>query len=537
MVGLAAQVPVHHPIATGSPTAQAAFDRGLALVYAFNFRAAEAAFRQASAKDPTEPMPYWGLALALGPNLNARQPSPAAARNATDALAKARELAASLPEDAEGAEERGYIEALTLRLSCDPHPAYLHLESAYGEAMQRLAATYPSDPDAATLYAESLMEQRGWRAWIHGGGSSLPSGEVLAALARVLQRWPDHLGANHLYIHATDGAGHPERALESAAVLERLGAAFPGDGHLLHMPAHVYLRLGRFAEAERASVAAAGTDRAYLGAHPEDSSYAGSYYLHNLRFLAYAASMSGDFPAARKAAQELVSGAQRFESARGEHASDSVAFLAVLVRFARWQDILATPQPDDAALSIFPGRSGPRSDHRDADSNYAYYWHFARASALAAAGNVSGALEQTQHLRAPGRSYPPTLAPRLPSPATSDLAALLAAARVNIARHRWAEAIAELRNAVSIGDSLPAADPPPWYPVRETLGATLLLAGRSAEAAQVFRDALARIPGDPRALYGLWQSLLATGDAADAARARQEFTAAWKGGPLAVRDF
>jgi len=218
VVGLAAQVPVHHPIATGSPTAQAAFDRGLALVYAFNFRAAEAAFRQASAKDPTEPMPYWGLALGLGPNLNARQPSPAAARNATDALAKARELAASLPEDAEGAEERGYIEALTLRLSCDPHPAYLHLESAYGEAMQRLAATYPSDPDAATLYAESLMEQRGWRAWIHGGGSSLPSGEVLAALARVLQRWPDHLGANHLYIHATDGAGHPERALESAAV-------------------------------------------------------------------------------------------------------------------------------------------------------------------------------------------------------------------------------------------------------------------------------------------------------------------------------
>ncbi|MGH3183970.1 MAG: hypothetical protein ACRDOE_19005, partial [Streptosporangiaceae bacterium] len=283
----------------------------MALVYAFNVQAAERAFREATADDPSAAMPYWGLALAEGPNYNALQPSLAEAQAASDALEKARERAARLPPGPGATEERAYIEALALRFSGAPHPNYPQLEAAYGRAMGALSASYPGDPDAATLYAEGLMEQRAWSLWDANGQPGPDTQTILSVLEGVLRRWPAHLGANHLYIHAAEASSNPARALASAHRLDALAASggFAGDGHLLHMPAHLYIRIGDFAAAERATLAGAASDRAYVRAHPGDLSYHLGYALHNLSFLVAVASLDGDYPAAISAAQELAAAA------------------------------------------------------------------------------------------------------------------------------------------------------------------------------------------------------------------------------------
>lgn len=519
------QAPAHHGIAGATPAAQAEFDRGLSLVYGFNFGAAERAFRQAASAAPSAPMPYWGLALALGPNLNARQPSLAGERAASDALAQARQRAQALPSSPEVAEERAYIAALTLRLSCDPHAPFAKLEMAYGDAMRALAERYPNDPDAATLYAESLMEQRSWFAWINDGEHGPAWNQILSVLRALLQRWPGHLGANHLYIHAAESSGQPGLALASAGRLAAM-PHFPGDGHLLHMPAHVYLRTGHFIQAEQASQAAARADRDYLRRRPEDTQYAVSYYLHNLSFLVYAAGMDGDFDAAEATAAELAHGAQGYAAGNAMLQGDLSAPLAVLTRFAKWHQIVSLPPPPP---------SEPLGDQ--------YYWHLAHTCAAAGVGDTAAAereeraMSETQQLS--WATQHPILigVPFLPQKDLELIPVALAGWCVAVVKGEPLTAVADLRQAVTAQDNLPPADPPHWYPVREVLGAALLESGQPAEAAEVFAQSLARVPGDPRAIFGLARALAGEGHARQAAAEQAKFQTLWKGGALRLRDY
>ncbi len=503
---------LHHAIATRSTQAQSAFDRGLALVYAFNFAAAERAFSQASTLDPSAAMPYWGLALAEGPNYNAMRPGMAMEQAASAALAKGRDLAAGLAPGPETAEERAYIEALTLRFSCAPRANYPQLEAAYDKAMGELSASHPDDPDAATLFAEGLMEQRAWQFWDAAGTPGPETRKILEVLESVLKRWPDHLGANHLYIHAAEASLEPARALASARRLDQLGAGgFAGDGHLLHLPAHIFVRTGDFRAAENATVAAAGSDRAYVRAHPEDVRYRDGYAKHNLSFLVYAASMDGDYSAALRAAEELDDGAP---------SSDPVARLRVWLRFGRWGQILDSALPANASTGTL------------------LYWHYARATAFASDGDAAKAMLEERAIRTVLNA--PTVeigSPAIPKQALHALTISAINGRVAAARGNMAFALQQWGQSVAAGDALGYREPPAWYPVRESLGAMLLRAGEPQKAETVFRDCLERVPGDARALFGAWQALAAHNRPVEAEAMHERFLSAWKGGDLRLTDF
>lgn len=510
---------LHHGIDTRSPAAQRAFDSGLAYVYAFNFEAASREFRRAAALDPGAAMPYWGMALALGPNYNAPTPGLESEREASDDLSKARVRVSALPPSAEVDEERAYIEALTLRFTCAPRANYPALEGAYAGAMRVLSLSHPDDPDAATLYAEALMEQRGWSFWDPGGAASPGTAEILGTLEAVLHRWPDHIGANHLYIHAAEASAQPDRATASArrlADLQRSGG-FSGDGHLLHMPAHIYLRTGDYAAAEASTRAAAVSDRAYTAAHPEDASYNRGYASHNLAFLVVSAEMDGDFEIAASAASRLL----RESRTSGPGANGAaIAPMSVLVRFGRWKQILATPRPPHSSAAT------------------QLYWHFARATALARTGELAQALAEMPSIRAGLRS--PWLdvgMPILPRPLVFDLLSHSLSARIAAARHSYSLAADQWRQAIAAEDQIGYREPPAWYPQRESLAAVYLQEGQPAEAEKVLRECLRRWPNDPRALFALAQALGVEGRAMEAKSAREQAARAWRGALPRVEDF
>ncbi len=520
---LAAQTlaPVHHKIATNSLAAQRAFDRGLALVYGFNYQAAEGEFRRASSLDPSAPMPYWGLALALGPNLNEPWPSPAAERQASDALSRARTLAAKLPPSPESREERAYIAALTLRFTCQPRADYPRMASDYANAMNKLSAAYPDDPDAETLYAAALMVERRNARW----GSLAPPlpkrDQILAVLENVLRRWPGYIGASHFYIHASEGSGDPARALPSARILDQLDAhGFFGDGHLLHMPAHIYLRTGHYRAAERSTLAAAAADRTYLAANPSDLSYAAGYAQHNLAFLVVAASMDGDYRVASAAAHELAIDANLTAERYPTVVSRELAPLEVDLRFARWQEILDDP---------------PRVD---ADASLKLFASYARASALSSEERTDPAREAMRTFRY-ALSRTPQFRVAMPALGPSQGRTLLLDtlnARLAAASGHYAFAIEQLQQAVELQDGFGYREPPVWYPLRESLGAVLLRAGEVSQAEAVFRACLKSWPKDPRAEFGLSKALERQGKTAAAQAAQRAFQREWKGGPLRLEE-
>lgn len=522
--GLAAQAPApgQHPIATGSPAAQRAFDRGLALVYGFNFKAAQAQFRRAASLDPSAPMPWWGLALALGPNLNAPWPSRASEIQASNDLSTARILASKLPDSPESRKEKAYVAALTLRLTCQPRPDYPKLAANYAAAMGKLAAAYPDDPDAATLYAAALMVERHNQRF----GSLAPPipkiAQILAVLQRVLRRWPSAIGANHFYIHASEGAGRPGQAFASARLLDQLHShGFFGDGHLLHMPAHVYLRTGHYRAAERSTLAAAIADQDYLAANPTDTAYAAAYAQHNLAFLVVAASMDGDYRTACATAQQLSADARATAVQYPATAARELAPLRVAVRFGRWDDILNDPPAADASVS---------------SKLFAAY---ARASALAGEGEPQRALQAMHSLRYQLRQVPRLRigTPPLSRPTAANLLLSTLEARIAAAQGKFDFAAAQIRQAMAAQKSLGYREPPVWSPLGESLGSILLRGGHAAQAEAAFRACLQKWPDDPRAEFGLARALDREGKPASAAAAMRAFQAQWKGGPLRLADF
>jgi tetratricopeptide (TPR) repeat protein len=501
-----------HRITTSSELAQRYFNEGLTLTFGFNHAEAVRSFKDAATVDPACAMCHWGVALALGPNINAPM-SDEAVPEAYAAIQKAQELA-----PAASPAEQAYIRALATRYVAAPVADRSELDLAYADAMRALSKQYPDDFDATTLFAEALMDLTPWQYWTKDSQPTTYTHEIIKTLESVLARNPDHPGANHYYIHAVEASDTPERALPSAARLERLA---PGAGHLVHMPGHVYWRTGRYLDAARVNETAIAVDedtirRGVTGADQGTHSfYALSYYPHNIHFLYAAAQMEGRSQLALTAARKLVSviPSEAYKAAPALEDFRPMPIFA-MVRFGQWGDILAEPQPE-AELQYATG-----------------IWHWARGLAYLRQGQVDLAEKELAQLNVIAESdamdelmlasFPP--ASTLLGIASHVLTGELAAAHGDSVR-----AIAELEAAVAIQDGLAYIEPPAWfYPVRHSLGAALLEAGRPADAESVYREDLRQYPHNGWALFGLAQSLGDQGKTAEALEVQQRFAEAWQ---------
>ena len=496
----------HHPIATTSADAQRYFDQGFDLVYGFNHEEAARSFQRASELDPKAPMPQWGIAWALGPNYNL-DVDDERGKQANAAIGKALELSKG------GSDvERAYIEAMAIRFPSDPKPDRAALARKYSDAMRAVSQRYPDDLDAATLYAESLMNLRAWKLWSLDGKPADRTEEIVAVLESVLARDPNHLGANHYYIHTVEASPSPGRALPSATRLESLA---PAAGHLSHMPAHIYARVGDHAAAARANEAGAKADLEYLKGRSADSFYALAYFTHNLHFLADSEMMRGRFASASRAAAQVAEKLAPHTQMMPMVESLVTMKTSVLLRFGRHDEILVLPQPP--------------ADHPVEVA----WWHFARGVALARSGKPDEAAKERSALAEATGKVPESAlfgGTGLESARSIlTLAATVLDARIAWARGAHADAIRSWREAVTAADRVPYDEPPVFfYPVRESLGAALLLDGDAAGAERVFREDLAKHPRNARSLLGLYESLAKQGKAADAAWVKHAFDDAWK---------
>lgn len=495
----------HHVFRTNSAEAQRAFDRGFDFVFGFNHEEAAKAFAKAAELDPSSPMPLWGVAWAIGPNYNL-DIDDTRSKQAYDAMQKALTLGKNAPP-----EERAYVEAMAIRFSPDPKADRAALARQYSLRMGALMRRYPDDLDAATLYAESLMNLRAWKLWTLDGKPAEGTDEIVRVLERVLARDPSHLGANHYYIHTLEASPAPARALPSADRLRRLA---PAAGHLVHMPAHILARTGDHEGAAKANRAGADADRAYLADKPADSFYGMAYYSHNLHFLADSEMMQGRYDEARKAAADLTTRLTPMAGMMPMVESMVAMRYSVPLRFAKHDDALAMPAPP-------AGRPVETA-----------WYHFTRGVALARTGKVDEAVKARAALQEAAATIPASAlfgGTGLESATTIvTLAGVVLDARLAWARGARPEAIALWRKAVSLADVVPYDEPPVWfYPVRESLGAALLLSGDAAGAEQVFREDLVRFPRNARSLFGLHESLMAQKKTADAVWVKQAFDAAW----------
>jgi tetratricopeptide (TPR) repeat protein len=507
----------HHPIHTSNAEAQKMFDQGLAQAFGFNHEAAIRSFERAAELDPSAAMPLWGKAWALGPNYNL-DIDDARAQAAYAALTKAQSLAANAPE-----HERAYVEALAVRYSANMKADRQALARAFSKAMGNLSRRFPDDLDAAVIYAESLMNLTPWKLWTLDAKPAANTEEIVRLLESVLRRNPNHLGANHYYIHAVEASRTPARAMASA---NRLTALAQSSGHLLHMPAHIYARTGDHANAAAANAAGAAADRKYLVKAPPNEMYGMMYYPHNLHFLADSHMMQGRFADAQQAAARVAEHLNPHAAMMPMIESVVIMPVSVLMRFGKYAEILALPEPP-------------------ADRLVQRAWHhFARGVALARTGKVVEAAADQKALASAAAAIPDTATFGGGGWASASSVLAVAAfsldARIAAARADHGTAIQYWQQAVAAADRLPYDEPPVWfYPIRESLGATLLAAGRAPDAERVFRQDLDKHPRNARSLLGLQAALSRQGKQADAAWVQQEFDEAWKNADtkLSLDDF
>ncbi len=496
----------HYGISTSVPLAQRYFDQGLRLYYAFNHAEAIRAFEEAARLDPDCAMCHWGIALAYGPNINAPMDS-ASGVAAYEAVRRAVALGSHASP-----REQALIDALAARYAPVPTADRAVLDTAYARALSAAVRSFPEDPEAATLYAESLMDLSPWNYWTRDEEPRPDTPEVLAQLERVTAVYPDHPGANHFYIHAVEPVD-PERAIGAA---ERLAGLMPGAGHLVHMPGHIYVRVGRYLDVIKANEHAVHADETYIrDQNPAFGIYVAGYYPHNYDFLAFAASMIGRSEQAITAAEKMVEIVPQ-----GMLRAPGMTFLQhhltrhlqLKVRFARWDEILQEPAP---ANDLPHARA---------------MWHYARGRALAARGSVEGAEAALAQVRATAEdSEVASLRMEFnTSGAVLGIAAEVLAGHVAAARSDYAGAVEHLREAVEREHSLLYGEPPEWtVPVRQELGAVLLHAGRAGEAEQAFRADLDRFPENGWSLAGLAQALRAQERTAEADSVAAAFRKAW----------
>ena len=501
---------LHYPVSTSVGEAQRYFDQGLTLVYAFNHDEAERSFREAARRDAKLAMAWWGVALALAPNINDPLPDPDREKKAWEAISRARELAEGASE-----KERALIEALAARHSGADEIDRPALNRAYADAMAVLAAHYPDDVDILVLRADAVMNTMPWDYWLDGGRTPKPETEpALAAIERALELNPRHPGANHLYIHAVEASTDPDRAVPAA---ERLGGLVPIAGHLVHMPAHIWIRVGRYDDAVEANRLAIDADEDYISQCRAQGVYPVGYYPHNVHFLWAALILQGrgaeSIEAARKAATRHTH--DHFEAIPKFDFGHLLRGLPALtlVRFGRWDAVLAEPEPEPEMLFARATR------------------HFARGMAHRAQGRLDEAETELAALAAIAAD--PVLAETKfmlnnGLDKIARVAELMLRAEIRATRKDYRAAEPLLREAAALEDSFIYSEPPDWpLPPRHSLGAVLLEAGRPAEAEKVFREDLDRHRDNGWSLFGLRQALEAQGKSGEAAEAAERFRRAW----------
>lgn len=469
-------------VTTQLAESQKYFDQGLALTYAFNHAEAARSFREARRRDPSNAMASWGLALALGPNINAPMTAEAEAE-AREAIGEATSRSGNVTP-----KERALIEALTLRFDAVGGPDLAARNQAYAVAMGRLAGQFPEDADVCTLAVAAFMETTPWNYWNKDGTPREGTEHAVAALEAVLARHPEHAGAIHYYIHLVEASKNPGRA-EAAA--DRLAVLMPGAGHIVHMPSHIYMRVGRYADAANANVSAIMADEEYLSACHAQGLYPVGYYPHNIHFLWSARVMQGRYDDALEAAQRVaaqVKGGSCCGLSELSAEDQASTPLYTMVRFGKWREILGAKRPS-AELKFATAM-----------------WHYARGMAYAATSERGAAEDELASLRA--LAADPEVADATLNFDTGGKVLAIAERCVaaEIAAHKddLSGAITLLQEAVALQDDLTYMEPPTFhYPVRQSLGALLLEAQRFAEAEAVYEADLAEWPENAWSLFGL----------------------------------
>ena len=500
---------ITYKVSTANEKAQAYFDQGLRLAYAFNHGEAQRAFRKAQKLDPDCAMCFWGEALVLGPNINLPMQEDAVAP-AYAAAQKAKALAGKATP-----REQALIGALAVRYVNDPKAERAPLDKAYASEMAKVASQFSDDDEIATLYAESVMDLSPWDYWKKPAGrepnpQSVP---IVPTLERVLARNPNHPGAIHLYIHAVEASDRPKRAEPYA---DRLRGAIPGAGHLVHMPSHIYYRVGRYLDALKDNKTAVTVDEKYLAdTNAPIGVYRMGYYPHNVHFVMASAQMAGD-------GQTVIAAAEKLGKLIPDEAAKGIALVQPVkaapyfahAQFSTPDAILALPDPGDAVPYVKA------------------MWLYARGVALTANRDFAGAtaaaetiekLERTSDFKLLDESH-------IPAREVLRIARTLIVARVAQAKGDYGGAIASFEQAAALQDALPYTEPPYWYyPIRQSLAAALLQARRYAEAKQQFELALRRAPSNGWSYYGLAELYKARGDAAAARKAKADLARTWIG--------
>jgi len=494
----------HMAVTTQSPVAQRYYDQGLRLTYGFNHDEAVKSYREGIRADSTCAMCWWGIAYALGPNINVPMDT-AAVRPAWEALQQAVRLAPQV-----SAREQAYIKALRSRYSPDPSANRASLDSAWARAIGEVSSMYPRDDDAATLHAEALMDLRPWNYWNNAGRPRAPSTiETVAILEGIVKRTLDNPGACHFYIHAIEASNFAARAVPCA---ERLGSLVPGAGHLVHMPTHIYMRLGRWDDAVEHNAHAVHVDQEYLAARHPTGVYPLGYVPHNYHVMWEALNMLGRSEEALSTARTIADKVPPDVVRRippFEYYSPVVLF--TLARFSRWDEVLKEPAPPP-------------------DLRYTTgVWHYARGLAFAAQGALDSAAAERASVAAIAAKLPPDLPANLNSQqALLRIADHHLAADIAARQKRTDKAVRTYREGIALEDELTYDEPTAWaLPLRQQLGALLLAAGRPKEAEKAFRQDLVRYPNNGWSLHGLAQSLAAQGRAKESQAMDAQFKKEW----------
>ncbi len=498
---------LHHPISTQNPQTQKFFDQGIDLLIGFNHAEAIRSFREAARLDPNCAMCWWGVTFALGPNINLPMQEDAIGP-AWQALKMAQAL-----ESHASPEERAWIEALAARYSQDPKTDRAKLDEAFAQSMGKVWRDYPNDLEAGVFYSEAMMDTQPWDYW--QADYKTPKGhgaEIIATLESIIARAPNHPGALHLYIHAVEASTTPERA-EAAA--DRLEPLMPEAGHVVHMPSHIYYRVGRYADAAHVNELAAKTDEDYIAACKAQGYYPIGYYGHNIHFLWTSSEMQGRYKTAINAAHRLVKAVDAFNAAKALPFAELYGLTPVTtqLRFGKWDGVLAEPVPP-AALKL--------------DTAVSLY---ARGFAYANKGDLKHARQNRGHLSdlIKNTDFSPYDAAPVPAKTLAQISLALLDGEIARKSGHLDEAIAQFTKARDLEIALPYTEPPYWHqPVSHILGAALMQAHRYAEAETVYRDSLTRYRMDGWALYGLAQALDAQDKKDEATSTRKEFTDAWQ---------
>jgi tetratricopeptide (TPR) repeat protein len=498
---------VHFPITTANLKAQAYFDQGLGFAYGFNHAAAIVAFREAQRLDPNCALCFWGEAFAHGPNINAPM-DPAANARAVGLARYADWLAQKATP-----EERALTAAMLKRYSPDPKADRAALDAAYADAMLASAKTYPANDTIALIAAESAMDTRPWDYWTADKKPNPRVADAVQLVEAVLARNLDHPQATHLYIHLMENGPDPKRA-EAAA--DRLASPLaPTAGHLVHMPAHIYYRLGRWKDSIRVNIDAARQDEAYLKTTGDKGLYRYGYYPHNVHFIVTSAQMAGDMPTA-------IREARRLNGILDPNTSAKIAWIQAI----NAAPYFAAAQFESPAQILAMGQANPKMPY------IVGIRHYARATAYALQSNRAGfnrEIGQLERLRTNG-DFKAMVDQGVPAPQLLQLAETVARGRFALASGRYDEAIRLYRDAAAQEQKIPYMEPPFWYyPVDQSLGAALYKAGKYAEAREAFTKALVQSPNNGWALYGLAQTNRATGLKAEAATADAALKNAWAG--------